>query len=170
MKKSLLTIVLAMAAMVSSAQIYVGGSLGFSSASMKASYEGESYKESASVFSFSPEVGYNLNETLGFGAAINLNFSSVTAWNIMPYARYTFHKVGNVSCFADGVLGFGNDRDFSIAVRPGLAVNLTDNISIISTINLLDWSTDAEKEDGVKFSASTFNIIGGASVGVYYTF
>ena len=182
MKKSLLTVAFAMVAMVSSAQFYVGGSLGFNTTTNKASYDGkEVYKKKGNTFNIAPEIGWAMNETLSFGATINLISDKAVgateadfSWNIKPYARYTFHQVGNISCFADGVLGYGVPAEdwnyFSIAIRPGITVSLTDNLSLISTVDLLGWETTSRKEDKAKASTPTFGIINNAAVGVFFTF
>ena len=69
MKKSLLAIAFAMVAMVGSAQVYVGGSLDLDLTGNKTA--------SASNFSLSPEVGYELNENLSIGAALSFSTSSM---------------------------------------------------------------------------------------------
>ncbi|MBE6291017.1 MAG: porin family protein [Bacteroidales bacterium] len=184
MKKSLLMVAFAMVAMVSSAQIYVGGGLGFTSDKVKVSYDGDSESESGSSFYFKPEVGYVLNETLSFG--LTFDFTSdkeigdddaVSQWSIAPYARYTFYRTGNLSCFVDGVLGFGVPEEdftnFSIGVRPGVALSLTENISLVSTIGLVGWNSLSTKEDDLKLSYSTLNLgVDGSAIsfGLYYTF
>jgi opacity protein-like surface antigen len=175
MKKSFLAIALAMVAMVSSAQVYVGGSLGLNSTSQKISYDGNSQKSSYSTFNFAPEAGWIMDETWSFGAAINLATSDDdTQWSINPYARYTFHKAGNVSYFADAAIGFGVPEEkwtsLSFAVRPGIAVAITDKISVASTINLLGWHSNSYKEGKGKLAQSNIGFIDGASVRVYYTF
>ena len=175
MKKSLLAVAFAMVAMASSAQIYVGGSLGINSTTQKFSYDDTSNKSSVSSFSLSPEVGWIMDETLSFGAALNFTTSDGDSqWDIKPYARYTFQKIGNVSCFVDGVLGFGSPEKewttFSAAVRPGISANITEHISLISTINLLGWESTSHKEGKAKASISNLGLINNAAIGVYYTF
>lgn len=172
MKKSLLAIAFAMVAMVGSAQVYVGGSLDLDFAGNKTA--------SASNFSLSPEVGYELNENLSIGAALSFSTSSMKikdtdyktnnfSWGIAPYARYTFLRNGIFSCFVDGGLSLvgGKDRDlsFGIYAEPGVALEVTENISIISHLGNLGLYFVGENTN---FGLSAHTTI--ASVGIHYIF
>ena len=173
MKKSFLAIAFAMVAMVGSAQVYVGGSLGLNVKS------GEN--SSTTNFNIAPEVGYVLNESLAFGASFDYASasgktetllgsdvkSSTFSWDFKPYVRYTFYNAGVFSCFVDGVLNLsgvkdGDDTAVGFNVCPGVAVSVTDNISVVSRVVSLGWNNFDSKVFG--FGASV------ASVGVYYTF
>ena len=139
MKKTLFAIALAMIATAGSAQVFVGGGLGLSSSKYKDA------DHSSTSFNLSPEAGYVLDDVWSFGLPISLDFSKTatdkawdregtTTWSIAPYARYTFFKSGIISCFVDGILGFSgvtdSDTNVSLAVAPGIAVSVTDNISL----------------------------------------
>lgn len=172
MKKSLLAIAFAMVAMVSSAQVYVGGSLGFD-------FDGG--KElSSTAFNVAPEVGYAFNENFAVGASFDYNSfgatvklfdekvkSTTTAWNFKPYVRYTFYNAGILSCFVDGVFNLSGAKDLDenymgVNVCPGVALSITDNVSVVSRLVALGWNNFKTKE--FSFNASF------ASFGVYYTF
>lgn len=189
MKKSLLAVAFAMVAMVSSAQIYVGGSLGLNSTANKHSYDGTTTSHSGrNTLTFAPEVGWIMDDTWSFGAT--LNYTSITnknkisetsnsssSWSLNPYARYTFYTSGNLSCFADGVLGIGGPSDnttkISVAVRPGIALNLTENISLVSTVNLLSYTSVIYSNNKQKKTDSNFNLSANTSnlaFSLYYTF
>ena len=172
MKKSLLAIAFAMVAMVGSAQVYVGGSLDLDLAGNKTA--------SASNFSLSPEVGYELNENLSIGAALSFSTSSMKikdtdykendfSWGIAPYARYTFLRNGIFSCFVDGGLSLvgGEDRDlsFGIYAEPGVALEVTENISIVSHLGNLGFYFAG---DNTNFELNAHTTIG--SVGIHYIF
>ena len=172
MKKSLLAIAFAMVAMVGSAQVYVGGSLDLDLAGNKTA--------SASNFSLSPEVGYELNENLSIGAVLSFSTSSMKikdtdykengfSWGIAPYARYTFLRNGIFSCFVDGGLSLvdGEDRDlsFGIYAEPGVALEVTENISIVSHLGNLGLYFVGENTN---FGLNAQTTIG--SVGIHYIF
>lgn len=189
MKKSLLAVVFAMVAMASSAQIYVGGSLGYSSTSDKISNDGTELKnESTGRLNFSPEVGWVMNDEWSFGLLFNYISSSsndkknnvktsASEWSVRPYARYTFYRLDKLSFFADGVLGVSspeeNWTEVSVVVRPGVSVSLTENISLLSTINVLEYTSKSYNKDKAKYSKSNLAVDARASIAsfsLYYTF
>ena len=175
MKKSLLAIAFAMVAMVGSAQVFVGGSLGFGST------KAEGAKYGTTNFGLNPEVGYVLNDSWCIGLPIGVDYTKTaaqklidadgtTTWNVAPYARYTFYKAGILSCFVDGVLGFngmqGGDTNVAVYVAPGVALSVTDNISLVSRLGSLGWNN--QHGHGNSFGLNANASI--TSVGVYYTF
>lgn len=174
MKKSLLAIAFAMVAMVGSAQIYVGGSLGLD-------FSGKD-NSSRTGFGIYPEVGYVLNENLSFGAAFGFGTTSTKSeiagvetksssnnWNFTPYARYTFFNSGIFSCFVDGVIAISgaknSDATFGIFAKPGIALSVTENISLVSHLGSLGWSNANSVNNFVLNADASI-----AKVGVYYTF
>ena len=174
MKKTLFAIALAMTAMVSSAQVFVGGGLGFSSSK----YEGSDY--SSTSFNFSPEVGYVLDDVWSFGLPISiatertaldkaLEEEGESAWSIAPYARYTFFRSGSLSVFVDGILGLSgadDDSNVSLSVAPGVAYGFTENISVVTRLGSLGWNN--QYGNGSYFGLNADASIG--SVALYYTF
>ncbi len=174
MKKTLFAIALAMTTMVSSAQVFVGGGLGFSSSK----YEGADH--SSTGFNFSPEVGYVLDEVWSFGLPIGIGFERTasekaydlegdTSWSIAPYARYTFFRSGNLSVFVDGILGLAGtngDTNVSLSVAPGVAYGFTENICVVTRLGSLGWNN--QYGSGSYFGLNADASIG--SVALYYTF
>ena len=175
MKKTLFAIALAMTTMAINAQVFVGGGFGFSSSK----YEGSDY--SSTTFSFSPEVGYVLDDVWSFGLPIGLSTSKTasekaydlegdTSWSIAPYARYTFFKSGNLSVFVDGILGLSgmndSDTNVSLSVAPGVAYGFTDNICMVTRLGSLGWNN--QYGNGSYFGLNANASIG--SVALYYTF
>lgn len=172
MKKSLLAIAFAMVAMVSSAQVYVGGGL-------KANME-KNGNLSNSVFMLAPEVGYALNDNLAFGASFDFTAigakvkigdtkskSNSSAWSLKPYVRYTFYNAGILSCFVDGVFSVsgakgGNGTSMGLNLCPGVALSVTENVSVVSRLISLGFRDLGSQSFG--FDASF------ASFGVYYAF
>ena len=172
MKKSLLAIAFAMVAMVGSAQVYVGGSLGLN-------FDGDETTRTSS-FSLSPEVGYELNDALSLGAIVSFSTNSTKikdtdyknnsfSWGIAPYARYTFLRSGIFSCFIDGGLslagGKNSDLSFGIYAEPGVALEVTENICIISHLGNLGFYFAG---DNTNFGLNAQTTIG--SVGIHYIF
>ena len=172
-----------MVAMVSSAQVFVGGSLGFESVKDK------NAEHSTTAFNFSPEVGYVINDAWCVGLPVGIGFAKTaaekainakgtTTWSVEPYGRWTFFKSGVLSLFVDGVLGFSGatgslgygefqtGTNVAIFVAPGVALSITDNISLVSRLGSLGWNN--QFGNGSYFGLAADASIG--SVGVYYTF
>lgn len=157
MKKIFMTIAAAFVAVSMNAQVYLGGGIGFQSKS----YDGNS----TSSFNFIPEIGYSLDENsaigLGFGFSTSgKDESKQTAVSVNPYYRYNVVKFDKVKLFLDGTFEFEtvkgngfNDDDYKenswgLGVRPGVAVNLNDNISFVSTFGFFGYKSS--KPDGDK--------------------
>lgn len=187
MKKFLMTIVAAIAAVSVNAQVYVGGGIGF------ASYDNGA--KSYTSFKFLPEIGYVLDEDMAIGvtfgyeqgsvdAAINSTVGSVDApktFSVAPYLRYNFVKMGKVAIFADGQLSYKNidNKDingqkynsFGIGVLPGIAVNFNDKLSFVSHLGYLGYNQIKSDADGAKAQSSVgLNLTNGLTFGLYYNF
>ena len=105
MKKIMMTLAALAVAATMNAQVYVGGGIGFTTASNDGN--------SATNFKIIPEIGYNLDENLAvgisFGYAQNetkINGVKTTnkEFEISPYLRYTFLKLDKVNVLFDGGL------------------------------------------------------------------
>ncbi|GAY27907.1 porin family protein [Prevotella sp. MGM1] len=150
MKKLFLMAAFVVASVAASAQIYVGGSLGFNS--IKADKDASS----STTFSIEPEVGYNLSDNLAVG--IQLGFTStnaddegnkseytVSVFTVAPYARYTFAKSGAASFFVDGGIifnAYGSDAEgssFGIGLRPGIKFAVSDKIDVVAKTGYLGY-------------------------------
>ena len=180
MKKIVLTMMAAMVAVVMDAQIYVGGSVAFEAWSSQ-KLAGD---KSETVFKIMPEIGYNLNSDWAIGTVIGyqsdkfngVNGVSESAFTIAPYARYTFANLGKVNLFVDGGLDFTSAskadwNEIAVGFKPGLAVNLTDNLSFVSHIGFIGW--DQLNPDGDDNNISKFGVsLDGTDItfGLYYSF
>lgn len=158
MKKILMTLVAVFATMTMSAQWYVGGSVSVDSWSSQ-KFAGD---KSETTFALLPEIGYNLNDEWAVGTVIGyvsdkfngingVNVLSESAFTFNPYARYTFFKAGKVNFFVDGGIDFTSASkadwtELAFGVKPGLAVNLTDNISFVSHLGFIGF--DQYNPDG----------------------
>jgi len=86
-------------------QIWVGGTVGFSSTKEK-----DFLDVKVNRFTFSPEIGYAFSENWGAGLKLGINSFKIkggdeiklTGFTIEPFARYTFLKWKAVSVFMDG--------------------------------------------------------------------
>ena len=128
MKKIVMTMVAACAALTMNAQMYVGGTVGFGSDKSKTATV-ETTKNSLTI---APEFGMALDEKMGVG--IELNFTngstetkpisgatgtttkpSSTTFGIKPYVRYQVFSFGKANIFVDGGVNFAISKDKEVA-------------------------------------------------------
>ena len=165
-----------MVAVVMDAQVYVGGALGFQTVS----YDGDS----ETAFTLKPEVGYNFNEDWALGMAIGYGETGksehkVKTFIINPYVRYNAVKLDKVTLFLDGAFEYTNTKynsykinEWGIGVKPGIAVALTDNFSLVSHLGFLGYESSKPDTDGAK-ATNTFGFAIDANsidFGLYYSF
>lgn len=170
----LLTALVALMTISASAQVYLGGEVGF----------WRNPTDNNTIFKVKPELGYNLDSNWALGLAFGYEYEYVghdqkcNTLSVNPYVRYTFAKFGPVNVFADGGFDFetskwkGGDAAtiWSIGVRPGVAVNLTEKLSFVSHIGFIGYSDSndhhAHNLDG--FGA----VLDGSQLtfGLYYNF
>ena len=184
MKKIFAFALVAMMTMTVNAQVYVGGGVGFQTTSQDGNSE--------TFFKLVPEIGYNLDENWAVGIAVgygehkttlksgNLKTTAkVKAFEIAPYARYTFAKFDKVNLFVDGTVDYlhtdnagDKNNTFSIGLKPGVAVNLNDKLSFVAHAGFLGYQNSKDDYEGAK-AANTFGFdLDGSnlSFGVYYNF
>ena len=186
MKKMMMTLAAALMAVSMNAQVYVGGNIGFASVS------GEQ-GDDETVMKILPEFGYNLNDEFAIGTVIgyakskvggiiklsNLGFTNVnseSAFIVAPYVRYTFLKAGKVNLFIDGGVDFtsGSKGDYtalSAGLKPGVAVNLADNISFVAHAGFVGY--DMVNPDGDNNNVHAWGLDLGSNnltFGLYYNF
>ena len=87
MKKFVILLFVAMAALSAKAQVYVGGTV--------ALWHNDDLD--ATTFALNPEVGYNLNEKLAIGGVLTFAHSKLdegkyNAFALAPYARYSYYE------------------------------------------------------------------------------
>ena len=182
MKKILLVLSLVFAAIAVNAQVYVGASLGYSSETKK-DVNGDK-QTSNSNFTFAPKIGYSLSDVfsvgLGFGVTggsdktfapngDELTNDKTSSWAIAPFARYTFAEFGKFSVLGEGTIFFAGAKDaaeiksseFGISVKPILAFEASDNISLEASLNFLNLGFSSKNEN-TEFDATTSNFNFGA--------
>ncbi len=191
MKKVILAALVAVASLSASAQVYVGGTLGFNAGK---AFDGA---DNVTKFEIAPEIGYNFNEKWAVGLGIGFttqngdfdttepllpvpNGSGVkygksqSAFTIAPYARYTFAKTGIASFFVDGgfqAMFLNDDRGnvWNISVRPGVKLSASEKVDFVAQIAALGYTWASEKAG--KTSAFGLNVDNTAiKFGVYYNF
>lgn len=167
MKKFLVMAVMAVMALGVSAQVYVGGSLG---------YTHEKYDDGdADKFTIAPEIGYNMNDNWAVGAALNYTWvkDAYNMFSINPYARYTYFRTDLVSLFIDGGvdLGFSKPDEgdsstiWGIGLKPGISLNLNEKFSLVAHMGFLGYRD--LQEAGKVYGLDLHNNL---SFGFYYNF
>ena len=90
MKKIVLVCIVAIMATAAQAQIYVGGTLGFSSVKT----ENSDAELKTTTIKLLPEIGYELDENWSIGTVVGYQYSKTgdlktNTFTIAPYARYS---------------------------------------------------------------------------------
>lgn len=157
MKKIVMFLAAAFVAVSASAQVYVGGNVGIASV--------DNGDDSETVYSLLPEVGYNFNKDWAVGVEFgwskgNLHSSEnglevdglTHTFEINPYVRYTFVHSKMVDVFCDGMIGYkhyNNAGDaYSIGLKPGVALNLSNSVSLVAHVGFAGYQTWNPKGDG----------------------
>jgi outer membrane protein len=175
MKK--IAFVIAMAAISTAlySQVFVGGSLGFST-SGSSTTSGNTTTDGATLTTFSlyPTVGYYLNSQMAVGVEFDLNLkrqnnnatpttiTTTSGFGISPFVRYHLVEMGPISVFGQGSVGIGFSKEkiktgntstdgdkttsFEIAVRPGISYKFTDQIGIEAFLGGLWYNMSSTKK------------------------
>lgn len=175
MKKVFLVAAVAMMSFAASAQVWVGGNLGF------AVNEPE-VGEKTTSYTIAPEVGYSLNEKWDIAAALNYSHSKQgdlknTSWAIEPYARYTFAESGIVKFFVEGGFGYGNvetenagvkvdGSQLYVGVRPGIKVDVNDNLAVVTKLGFLGYEDVEDTRTSFGFNVGSNDL----SLGLVWKF
>ncbi len=166
-----------------SAQVYIGGGINFNSHN-----PGEG--DNTTTIGIRPEIGYKLDDKLSIGIGLGFDHSKTgdkktSDWKIAPYARYTFAKWNNVSFFGEAEFAYGHNENtvetdlgeiggytaktsvtkktntWSLGVRPGVAIDVTKNLTFLTKIGWLGYESSKEDADGAKaVSDFGFNVSG----------
>ena len=197
MKKILLLAVVMFSSLTASAQFYAGGSIGFGSVKPMNGGDSEfTFKILPEIgYNLSDQLaigavlGYQKgfvfpNESIGSGndnaalspelIATQAGASKREAFTISPYARYTAFQWDKVNVFLDGGLTFGSIKDtatyFSLGVRPGISMNLCDEISLVTHLGFFGFESISPDGDGKSGSTFGVELANNCSFGVYYNF
>ena len=181
MKKILMTMAAAFVAVTMSAQVYLGGSIGV--ASVK-----DSNADAETLFKIVPEVGYNINAAWAVGVSLGYQkgtcdlmsdfFDAGTQeiFQINPYVRYTFINSKLINVFVDGGVDFSSYKDagtgLNFGFKPGVAVNLSDNLSFVAHVGFIGYKSYNPKADGLDTRNKVGVDLNGNNLlfGLYYNF
>lgn len=173
MKKIFAVALVAMMALTANAQVFVGGAVGYNST--KASKNAKSVNS----FVFTPEVGYNINEDWTVGVTLDYqsteaNDQTLSGIGAGIYGRYNYLKSGMVTLFVEAGVDFlshnhSRGTEYSVALRPGLSVALSEKLSLVAKTGLLGYSKESDKlGGGSNFGIGVDNT--DLSFGLYYNF
>lgn len=148
MRKLFFTLALILTSMVASAQFYVGGSLGLSSAN-----GGNAGK--STTFSIMPEVGYSFDNRWSLGGTLGFEWKKgeKSTFKVAPYARYAFIIIGKFAFYADGIIQLGvidtksNNAEFcwGAGISPGFDFYMTDNITLSTRLGWIGHRDDGNE-------------------------
>ncbi|MBP3227744.1 MAG: outer membrane beta-barrel protein [Bacteroidaceae bacterium] len=183
MKRTLLTaLVLLTSTLGASAQFYAGGRLGWWR-------DGDTHHKR---FTIQPEVGYQWNEELTFGALFGYyndrsprvkenplpgdDATTTRSFELSPYVRYTALQAGPVELFTDFTVGFATSKttaqqsrnSFRVGFRPGVSVALGKSFYAVAHTGFLGYA-DSEVglyRDGFGFDISRNDL----TFGIFYRF
>lgn len=185
MKKFIISaIAVMMAAFSTNAQVWVGGSINYSQDKTVISFADNDNTTTAKVFSFNPEVGYNFNDKMAVGLAIQTSYpKNAVNFSVNPYFRYSFCQTGIASFFLDGGLYLANEKvkdtdfkfgesTFGASIKPGVAFAISQRVSLVAHAGEIGyyWKTvkgELATTKTSKFVAGVNNYNVGLSV--YYT-
>lgn len=173
----MMTLAAVMMAMTMSAQMYIGGGIGFTSWTPEVG-DGESSMK------FMPEIGFQLNENWGAGFVIGYvsdkanvyGIGAESAFEFKPYARYTALKWKTVNVFIDGGFDYYQTKNFKrtifdVGLQPGVAVNLNKNVSFVTHFGFLGYRSVNPDGDDNNNTFIGLDLDGNnLTFGLYYNF
>ncbi|MBR6439691.1 MAG: outer membrane beta-barrel protein [Bacteroidales bacterium] len=194
MKKLFITLAFVAAAFFAQAQLFVGGSLGFNSTKDPLHYQGNvANVEKVTTISVLPTVGFMFADNMGVGADFGMVYTKekpatgddvkTTEFVIAPFFRYVFAEVDNFTFYGDlkadlkfgKIKGMGDDIKTStvgFGIVPGMSYSLTDNISMVASLNILRLGYTQTKVGDDKEKAFGFGVNENTPInlGFVYTF
>ena len=172
MKKIVMTMVAACAALTMNAQMYVGGSLNFNSntTTTETTVAGvtASSDNKTTSFGIAPEVGFKLADNMAVGVAVGFNMSNnepsattkvkTNNFSIAPYFRYTALSWGNLSLFADAKVTVSTGKTTNEVTTAGVTVSSDDKVNSFSVAIVPGISY--QLNDQINFVATLGNGLG----------
>lgn len=167
MKKLLLAAAFVVASLSANAQVYLGGGVSFHS-------EDPGEGDTKTTINLIPELGYKLDDKLSIGVKLGLEHSkqgdkSSNDYTFEPYVRYTFAKWNKVGVFGEGGFGYKHFEDkvekeignttvtaktkanaWYIGVRPGVSIDVTKNLTFLTKIGWLGYTSYKKDVDGAE--------------------
>ena len=198
MKKMILTALVAVVSLAASAQIWVGGEVGFSAQNTKLN----GFKtNNEATFNFLPQVGYVLNDKFDIALTIGLKHKNyrnnepatdyydygyyyggeefnANSFILNPYVRYKFAKAGDFTFFVDGGFSYeythiskvkDNINTWELGFKPGISYNLSDKVSLVAHVGKFAYGFS--KQGDAKTNAIDLGLKGtDLSFGAYVSF
>ena len=192
------------------AQVFIGGGINFTNSTREHEDNNELVeRESAFGIGFSPKVGVFLSEKLAIGIDLNLStykrktgIDSEAIYKqsnigVSPFVRYYALNWNKFSVFGQGNIGVEfiksttdfestvtdgpKETKFYIYIAPGLSYNLSDKLSLETSLNFLSFGYNhriheddiyKNKNSDFYFGAGLYNIvtIGAIKIGAIYKF
>ena len=200
MKKLFITLAFVAAAFFAQAQLFVGGSAGFTNTKDHMGDDHGIDAKKVTTISVLPTVGYMFADNMGVGVDFGMNYTKkepkgtqqdpnpadikTTEWVVSPFFRYVFAEVDNFTFYGDlkADLKFGKIKQdghddvktstVGFGVVPGMSYSLTDNISMVASLNILrlgytqtKYGDNKQKEFGFGVNENT-----PINLGFVYTF
>ncbi len=147
MKKFILSAAAVMLCAVASAQIWVGGTVGYSSES----YYRKLDKQTVAILR--PQVGYSINENWDAGGIVELKNKETHAegnkfnYEIKAFGHWNFKHEGNFHLFLNAELGFGMlspegyvQKHLGFEVGPGMKYNVSEHFTVAAMFNGLSYT------------------------------
>ena len=131
-------------------QMWVGGSVGFNTSKTTGLDRHTDYK-------ILPEFGYVLTDNLGIGVQLGYKHEEygtpkqkANGFEIAPFVRYSFLKGDIGGLFIDGGAGYSylkvkdgaKTNTFDVGLRPGIALNISDRITLTGKFGFLGYQYD----------------------------
>ncbi|MEE4197169.1 MAG: porin family protein [Bacteroidales bacterium] len=188
MKKSILLIMAFALSLSLSAQLKVGGSIGFMGQSSKITSDGTTNEGPTNTdITLLPNVEYMLSDNFSIGGKLGFSLdqskndaadskTSLFMFHISPYARMYFPLGDKLSFFGEGGIQFArgtekvtfgsttNDGDtqtnFGIGVIPGLAYGLSDKVSLTLTAGFLGYQLTSINDNNDPEEVTKYNNYG----------
>lgn len=166
MKKFILSLAAVTLVTVLNAQVFVGGSVGFNSTQGANKIDQNETKDNTSrSYSFSPMVGYSVNEKVAVGLELSIagsydndNRDQATiekgfGWGVSPFARYYFLNFNKFSVYgqANFTIAGGTSKEthentttngptvslVGLNIAPALQYSFNERIGLFANLNFL---------------------------------
>lgn len=168
MKKIVLLLAFFAVSIVSNAQVWVGGTVGFSY---------QSNDVSVTEVGIAPMVRYDFNEKLSVGLELAEEFASadgtkVNTISFSPFVRSNLCNVGNGKFFMQASAGYGvlrfTERDtnasvLAVGLIPGLSFPLSEKAAFEVSLGGVSWAKT--KISSTSSSSFGINVLSSISVG-----
>lgn len=193
MKKAIILALLLLCIAPVSAQVWVGGELGFSVHHTSNSVADSDMSSTFQQYILSPKVGYDFNDHFGVGLNIGFSYGLVSSENtykgenyandyttrnisIFPFVRYSFAEWNKVRFFVDGGLGYeyqfvgsssySPSKRYYAAIYPGISYPINDRIGLIAHLGEISYCR-MEVENSAPYNDFSFSLIDQLQVGFF---